>query len=75
MILEVRVLVDMIDDDLFTALPDLVANRASDLEFAAGLQSEANGVPDGQRDLLLLSHPGNCGKPQSRDLTDHLEEV
>ena len=68
-------IVHVVDDDFFAALPYLVANRASDGELAARLQPEANGITNGQGDPLLFGHAGNCGEPQSRDLTDHLEEV
>ncbi|MEI9932330.1 MAG: hypothetical protein WDM89_17760 [Rhizomicrobium sp.] len=47
------VLGDVIDDDRFSAFADLVADRAFDVQFAAGFEAERDIVADAERDPSL----------------------
>jgi hypothetical protein len=60
-----RVLRHMVDDDGFTALPDFVADRGFDVQFAAGLQSEADLIEDGAANPALIGDPRDGCKAHS----------
>src|ERR1700722_1622659 len=64
----------MVDDDRLAALPDLVANRALDLEFAARLQSEADVITDAASDPAIFGDARDCGKAHARHAAHDVED-
>ena len=69
------VLRDVIDDDGLTRLPDLVADRGGDLQFAAGLEPEIDGVLDRAGDPAILGDPGDGGKTHSGGAANDLQDA
>lgn len=68
------VLRHVVDDDGLAAVADFVADRRSDLEFAAGLETERDLVADGAGDPSVLRHPRNRRESHSRGTADDFKD-
>jgi hypothetical protein len=66
---------NVVDDDRLTALPDLVADRRLDLEFAPGLEPKLNFVEHRAGDPAILRHPGDRGEAHAGRAAHDLENL
>src|ERR1700722_13331911 len=69
-----RVLGHMVDYHRLPALPDLMANRGLDLEFAAWLQPKVNVVAHAASNPSILGDACDGGKPHARRATHDVED-
>jgi hypothetical protein len=66
---------NVVDDDGFVALPDLVAKGSPDLKFPAGWQAEFNFVADRTANPPLLGNARHGRKTHAGRPADHFQNA
>jgi hypothetical protein len=68
------ILGDMVNDDLFPRLPDLMTDRSLELQFAPGPEAELDVIAHRASDPATLGHPGYGRKAHSGGAADNFQD-